>query len=63
MSGQQTQSNNNTGHKMGGCDNVISFADFAARMEKKGDIFSRRTPLGMMAAAQENSVIYIGDLR
>lgn len=55
----QTQVKTNQGNKSGGCDNVISFADFVACMTKREQRSTASKPVNQ----DENSVIYIGDLR
>lgn len=60
MSGQNTNTDD-MDRKTGGCENIVSFADFAARMEKRNNAFTRTTPRSM--AVGDSRVIYIGDLR
>lgn len=61
MSGQNINTQD-MDRKTGGCENVVSFADFAARMIKRNNAFAQTTPRSM-AAAGGGRVIYIGDLR
>ena len=55
----QTQAKNNQGGNVGGCDNVISFADFVACMAER----ERYRPMNKPRRQDKNTVIYIGDLR
>ena len=61
MSGQNTTTDD-MDRKTGGCENIVSFVDFAARMAKRNSAFAHTIPCSM-AAAGGGRVIYIGDLR